>query len=101
MGKKDILEFVLAAGAPVSRARFHLKGQESRDWAVMVRKVTSGEIDEDRADDYVEELEGAEAVAAAFPSECPNCFAPLEAPPRGITTVQCEFCGAVITPAAE
>lgn len=100
MGKKDILEFVFAASAPVSRARFHLKGQESRDWAVMVRKVTSGDIDDDRADDYVEELEGAEAVAAAFPSECPNCFAPFAAPPRGVTTAQCEFCGAVITPAA-
>lgn len=100
MGKKDILEFVFAASAPVSRARFHLKGQESRDWAIMVRKVTSGDIDDDRADDYVEELEGVETVAAAFPSECPNCFAPFEAPPRGVTTAQCEFCGAVITPAA-
>jgi hypothetical protein len=101
MGKKDILEFVFSANATVSRARFHLKGQESRDWAVLVRRVTSGEIDEDRADDYVEELEGAEAIAAAFPSECPNCYAALEAPPRGVSSVTCEFCGAVITPAAE
>ncbi|MEI2612070.1 MAG: hypothetical protein V9G20_25830 [Candidatus Promineifilaceae bacterium] len=100
MGKKDILSFVLAASAPVSRARFHLKGQESRDWAVLVRRVTSGDIDEDRADDYVEEMESAEEIAAAFPSECPNCFAPLEAPPRGITTLTCEFCGAIISPIA-
>ncbi|MBK9055761.1 MAG: hypothetical protein IPL78_34135 [Chloroflexi bacterium] len=101
MGKKDILEFVFSANATVSRARFHLKGQESRDWAVLVRRVTSGDIDKDRADDYVEELEGAEALAAAFPSECPNCYAPLEAQPRGVTSVQCEFCGAVISPVAE
>lgn len=101
MGKKDILEFVFTANAPVSRARFHLKGQESRDWAILVRKAVSGEIDEDRADDYTEELEAAEEIAAAFPSECPNCFAQLEAPPRGVTSIQCEFCGAVITPATE
>ena len=100
MGKKDILEFVLTANAPVSRARFHLKGQESRDWAVLVRRVTSGDIDKDRADDYVEELEGAEALAAAFPAECPNCYAPLDAPPRGVSSVTCEFCGVIISPTA-
>lgn len=100
MGKKDILEFIFTASASVSRARFHLKGQESRDWAILVRKVTSGEIDEDRADDYAEEVEAAEEIAAAFPANCPNCYAQLEAPPRGVTSITCEFCGTVVTPEA-
>jgi hypothetical protein len=98
MGKKDILEFVFAASAPVSRARFHLQGQDSKDWAIMIRRVLSGDIDKDRASGYVEAVTGIDAIAAAFPSECPNCYAPVEAPPRGITRLVCEFCGAAIEP---
>jgi DNA repair exonuclease SbcCD ATPase subunit len=98
IGKDDILEFVFAATAPVSRARFHLKGQDSADWAAMIKRVQTGEIDEDRADDYVEELEEAEATAAAFPEQCPNCFAAVPPPARGVSNVTCEFCGTVITP---
>lgn len=98
MGKDDILEFVFAASAPVSRARFHLKGQDSSDWAAMIKRVQTDEIDADRAVEYVEELEEAAAVAAAFPSACPNCFAKLPPPPVGIMSVSCEFCGAQIEP---
>jgi len=98
MGKDDILEMVLAATASVSRARYHLKGQDSSDWAKMIRRIQTGEIDEDRADEYVEELEVAEAAAAAFPVICPNCFADVPQQPRGVNSVTCEYCGTVITP---
>lgn len=98
MGKADIMELVLAASAPVSRARFHLKGQDSADWAAMIKRVQSGEIDEDRADEYVEELEEAAAVAVSFPTQCPNCLAAVPAPPRGVSSITCEFCGTTITP---
>jgi hypothetical protein len=100
MGKADIIEMVLAATASVSRARFHLKGQESADWAKMIRRIQTGDIDDDRADEYVEELELAEATAAAFPEVCPNCFAEVPPQPRGVGSVTCEFCGTVITPPA-
>ncbi|MEW5989421.1 MAG: hypothetical protein AB1791_22570, partial [Chloroflexota bacterium] len=96
MGKADILELVLGPEAPVSRARFHLKGQESAEWATLIKRVKSGEIDEDRADRYVEEVEAAEAALSTFPTTCPNCFSPLPPPPRGVTSVTCEFCGSVI-----
>lgn len=98
MGKDDILEFVFAASAPVSRARFHLKGHDSSDWAAMIKRIQTDEIDEDRADEYVDELQEAVAVAAAFPSACPSCFAELPPPPVGIMSVSCEFCGAQIEP---
>jgi DNA repair exonuclease SbcCD ATPase subunit len=101
MGKDDILELVLAATAPVSRTRFHLKGQDSEDWAAMIKRVQTGGIDEDREDEYVDEIEEAEAIAAAFPSQCPNCFAELPAPPRGVSSVICEFCGTEITPVTD
>ena len=41
-----------------------------------------------------------EEIAAAFPTNCPNCYAQLEAPPRGVTSITCEFCGTVVTPEA-
>ncbi|MCA9972381.1 MAG: hypothetical protein KC425_19300, partial [Anaerolineales bacterium] len=98
MGKDDILELVLAATAPVSRARFHLKGQDSEDWAVLIRKAQSGEVDAERADAYADELAPLAETAAAFPTACPNCLAAVAPPARGISSVTCEFCGAVITP---
>jgi len=98
MGKADILELILSANAPVSRARFHLKGEESSDWAEMIKQVVSGEIDNDRADEYADEAEVAEVMAAAFPENCPNCYAQVPPQPRGIVTVECEFCGETIIP---
>lgn len=98
MGKADILELVFAATAPVSRARFHLKGQESADWAVLIKKIQTGEIDGDRADEYVDDLNALAETAASFPTVCPNCAAAVEPPARGVTSVTCEFCGAIIKP---
>lgn len=98
IGKEDILELVFAATAPVSRARFHLKGQDSADWAATIKRVKTGEIDGERADEYVEELEEAEATAAAFPAKCPNCFAAVPPQPRGVDSTVCAFCGTVIRP---
>lgn len=100
MGKADILELVFADTAALTRARFHLKGQNSSEWATMIKRVQTGEIDGDRADEYLEEVEAAEAVTASFPTECPTCFAAVQPPPRGATSVTCEFCNTVIMPQA-
>ena len=98
MGKDDILELGLSAKAPLSQARFHLKGQDSADWAAMIKCIQTGEIDSDRAEEYVESLEEAQSTALTFPSQCPNCFAAVPTPPRGVLTTTCEFCNAVIKP---
>jgi len=98
MGKADILEIIFTANAPISRGRFHLKGQESSDWATMIKLIQTGEIDDDRADEYEDELEETDAVV--FPTQCPGCFAPVEPPSRGETSLTCEFCGTVIVPNA-
>ena len=98
MGKADILEIIFSANAPISRGRFHLKGQDSSDWATMIKLIQTGEIDDDRADEYEDELEETDAVV--FPTQCPGCFAPIEPPARGEKSVTCEFCGTVIVPSA-
>ena len=100
MGKADILELVFAATASLSRARFHLKGQNSSDWAAMINRIQSGEIDGDRSDEYLDELEAAGITSASFPEQCPNCYAAVPPQPRGVTVYECEFCGATIMPAA-
>lgn len=98
MGKDDIMELVFSANAPISRGRFHLKGQDSADWASHIKRVQSGEINEDRDEDFLEEIEEAQALVGTFPTRCPNCFADVPPPPRGVSSVQCEFCGSTITP---
>ncbi|GJM40324.1 MAG: hypothetical protein DHS20C20_06060 [Ardenticatenaceae bacterium] len=98
MGKDDILELVFAATANLSRARFHLDGQDSEDWAAMINRIQSGEVDGDRSDDYLDELETAEITSASFPEQCPNCFAAIPAQPRGVTVYTCGFCGATVQP---
>lgn len=98
MGKDDILELVFAATASLSRARFHLDGQDSEDWAAMINRIQSGEIDGDRSDEYLDELEAAEITSASFPEQCPTCFAAIPEQPRGVTSYVCEFCGATIQP---
>jgi hypothetical protein len=98
MGKADIIEFVFAASASMSRARFHLKGQNSSEWAAMIKRVQTGDIDADRSDEYMEELETAGITSASFPTACPTCYAPIPEQPRGVTSYTCEFCGAVVAP---
>lgn len=98
IGKQEILELILSARAPVSRARFHIQEQDAADWAVWLKRVQTGEIDRDRAAEYVEEVEAATTRAAMFPSKCPSCFAPLPTPPRGAQTIVCDYCGTVVKP---
>lgn len=98
MGKDDILELGFSPNAPIAQARFHLKGQDSANWAATIKRIQSGEIDADRADEYVESFEEAQETALAFPTQCPNCYAAVPTPPRGVLTATCEFCGTVIKP---
>jgi hypothetical protein len=100
MGKDDKLELVLGSSAPVARARFHLKGQDSAEWAALIQRVKSGEIDADRHQQFAAEAKAAAELVYAFPTQCPNCFAPVPTPPRGAKRVTCEFCGTIIMPGA-
>lgn len=98
MGKEDILDFVLGPSAPITRARFHLKGQDSEEWVMWINRVKSGEIDSFRHAQFREEVQEAASLSLSFPSQCPTCFAPVPTPPRGVTSVTCDFCGAIIKP---
>lgn len=98
MGKADILELVFAASANIARARLHLKGQNSSDWAAIIKRIQTGDIDKDRSDKYVEALQTAGITSASFPAQCPNCYGTIPTQPRGVTSYTCEFCGVVVSP---
>jgi hypothetical protein len=95
MGKADILELVCSADAPVSRARFHIKGQESSDWRSLIRRAQSGEVAAER------HARAKATPTLKFPSSCPNCMGTLPEPNRGATRVKCDFCGSMIGPVEE
>ncbi len=92
IGKADILELTCSGQAPISRARFHLKGQESSAWRAEIRRVQTGITAGERSDD------GETSVEYTFPTQCPNCLATLPVPHRGANRVTCEFCGTVVLP---
>ena len=96
MGKDEILELVMSAAAPVSRARFHLLKEDSTAWAALLKRVKNGDIDQDRAEEYIDEAADAAKATLSFPTQCPQCFAPVPQPPRGVTSAICDFCGSVI-----
>jgi chaperonin cofactor prefoldin len=97
-GKDDILEIIFGPAAPVTRARFHIQGQESTDWATWINRARAGELDQERHAAYAQEVAEIAAVAHKFPTQCPHCFAPLPTPARGMMTITCEFCGSILKP---
>ena len=95
IGKDDILEIVCSGDAPVSRARFHLDGQDSSDWRTEIKEVQTGVV----ASELHEAARAEQASqVVSFPSQCPNCMAPLPEPHRGSTYLKCEFCGTSVGP---
>ncbi len=97
-GEADILEIIFGPAAPVTRARFHIRDQESADWATWINRAKAGELDQERHAAYAQEAEEIAALARQFPTQCPHCFAPLPAAARGMLTIQCDFCGSMIKP---
>ena len=92
--KDDLLDLVMSGHAAHSRLRFHIRGQESKDWAVMINRVMDGDVFKDRAKSA--QSEGANVREMSFPAECPDCFAPIPPQPRGALNVTCEFCGSTV-----
>jgi predicted nucleic acid-binding Zn-ribbon protein len=96
LGRSEFMELTLGANAPLSRARILLKQGQAADWVSKIKRVQTGDINRDRHEAYVEELEAADGVL--FPTQCSSCFAAVPPAPRGARTMTCEFCGATINP---
>lgn len=92
--KDDLIELVMSGHAAHSRLRFHIRGQESKDWAVMINRVMDGDVFKDRA--RAAQSDEANVQEKSFPADCPDCMAPIPPQPRGALNVTCEFCGSTI-----
>ncbi len=96
MRTKDLLNLVLVPTADHSRLRFEIKELDAAEIATQIKRVKSGDIDKDRVEEFMDELEEAQAMAVSFPTQCPSCYAAVPPQPRGTRSIVCEFCGATI-----
>jgi len=93
MNKDDFIEVRFANGAPFDAVHLHI--WESGDaWKVLLRRAKAKEFDKTRA--IAIDEEEAEKVKAA-PTECPSCGGAInQVVLRGMDSITCEYCGAVI-----
>jgi hypothetical protein len=95
LGRKEMLELLLAPEADFSGATFRLHGgAKNEDWSALISRVKSGEIDKERSRPKDEAV--VEAARSA-PTKCTTCGATLPAEiVRGQREITCEYCGSVI-----
>ncbi len=99
LGRKEMLEIRFAPEADISEARLRLLGgADNEEWAALIGRVRSGDIEKERVRTEEEEPAKAEPVAPAeVPTKCPNCGAILTTPiVKGMREITCEYCGTVI-----
>ncbi|MGC8873047.1 MAG: hypothetical protein ACP5SI_01195 [Chloroflexia bacterium] len=89
--KKEWLELAFSSQAPVSRARFVLKG-DSEAYQALIGRIQSGDIAAERVGGVP-----VEQPAPQLPTRCPACGAALTTEiVRGMRSVTCGYCGTVI-----
>jgi len=91
--KDDHLEFVFGHGADFAGAHFHIDGQDCKEWAAVVKRVTSGAIELERVGVDSAQLEQeAEEALSEVPAACGACGAPLPELPAMQRQHTCEYC---------
>ncbi len=91
---QDFLELQLASGAPFPEITLHLDGMDSSEWAALINRARSGELDQNRA---VPVDAAALEKARSAPTQCPSCGGAITRPVlRGQDSITCDFCGVVI-----
>lgn len=93
-GGKDMLNFVLGAGAPFGKLTVEVKGGvDCKFWARQIQRMMSGDTKDERAIEPDPEL--IEKLRTA-PTACHVCGGTLPSIIAGQTEVTCAYCGAVI-----
>ncbi len=100
-GRKEMLEILFAPEADISEATLRLIGADSDEWAKLITRVKTGEIEQERVRAEGEEAAEAEEPRTVqvqeTPTKCPNCGALLTTPiVRGMREIACEYCGTLI-----
>ena len=88
--KKERLTVECKPPATVREATLQLS-EDSDAWRALINRVISGDIDKERID---REEGAAEEPVIEVPSKCPTCGAGLDVQVvRGMTAIQCPYCG--------
>jgi hypothetical protein len=98
--KKEMLTVQFAPESGLGKSYFRLK-EDSEAWQALIRRVTLGEIEQERVgaapESAAERAEAEQAVARELPTVCPTCGAPLgQRIARGVQSLACDYCGAAI-----
>jgi len=93
MNKDDLIEVQLGSGAPFDVVHLHI-WQSGNNWKALLKRAKAKEFDATRAIAIDEAM--AEKVKSA-PAECSSCGGTInQAVLRGMESITCEYCGAVI-----
>ncbi|MBA3533294.1 MAG: hypothetical protein H0T73_15345 [Ardenticatenales bacterium] len=72
-------------------------GATNEEWCQLINRVRTGEIDKERVEGAAEVKEAAAVKVASAPTICPTCGGTLPTTiARGQSTINCDYCGAVI-----
>jgi len=92
--RKEMLELLFSPDADLNGATLRLINAKNEDWAMLIGRVKSGEIDKERTQPKDEAV--VEAAQSA-PTKCTTCGATLSTKiVRGMREISCEYCGSVI-----
>lgn len=93
--KKEHLALEFGSPATIREVVLELR-EDSEAWRALVGRAVSGEMDRERVAGSKEAAD-TEAARHKVPTRCPNCGASLEVTAtRGITAIECTFCGTAI-----
>jgi predicted nuclease with TOPRIM domain len=91
---EDWLEFQLPSGSFAREVKLHLDGGDCNQWQQMLNRIKSGEIEAERALEV--DMQAVEKARSA-PARCPSCGGAITKPVlRGMDSITCDYCGAVI-----
>jgi hypothetical protein len=92
--RKEMLELLFTPEADRDRATLRLIDAQNEEWAGLIGRVKSGEIEKERTQPKDEQ---AEEALRDIPTKCPTCGATLTTQVvRGMREITCEYCGSVI-----
>lgn len=93
-GGKDLLHFTFGGGAPIGNTTVEVKGGVAcKFWAAQITRMTSGDVQDERA--IQPEPEVLEAIRNA-PTACPSCSGTLPRITAAERQITCEYCGTTI-----
>jgi hypothetical protein len=94
LGRKQLLDIKFAPEADLSGATLRLIGADNEEWAALIGRVRSSEIDNERARP---KDQAAVDAARKAPTKCPTCGATLDVEiVRGMREIKCPYCGSIV-----